>query len=191
MPSTRTLPSAVALSVLCALAACSARRPTRQRLARDPILQIESLFGILDTGAAFVCMDPCHPHERLASMFADVRPKVLVVDSAAARHTELLRLAHESSTALLLLDGTDVSFAGETLSMDWHASNTAERQHAGDTAYLVYTSGSTGKPKGIVQSHRSFSQFLDWQAREMGIRPGERFTQWASIGYDASYCPAN
>ncbi len=157
-------------------------------LIDDPILQIESMFGIVDTGAAFLCMDPCHPKERLASMFADVRPTILLVDSAAARHAELCQLAQELSTALLVLDGTDIAFSGRSLSMDWRADRPKPQNNASDTAYLVYTSGSTGKPKGIVQSHRSFSQFLDWQAREMGIRPGERFTQWASIGYDASYC---
>lgn len=158
-------------------------------LIDDPVLQIESLFGVLKTGAAFVCLDPCHPDDRLASMFADVQPKVLLVDAAAARHDKLLQLAHESSTALLVLDGTELPFPGQSLSMDWsRAGTTPARRGVGDTAYLVYTSGSTGKPKGIVQSHRSFSQFLDWQSREIGIAPGERFAQWASIGYDAAYC---
>ncbi len=158
-------------------------------LVDDPVLQIESLLGVLKSGVAFVCLDPCHPDDRLASMFADVRPTVLLADASAARHDRLLQLAHESSTALLVLDGKEIKFRGRLLSMDWSRTGTLPAsERVGDTAYLVYTSGSTGKPKGIVQSHRSFSQFLDWQAREIGIGPGERFIQWASIGYDASYC---
>ena len=50
-----------------------------------------------------------------------------------------------------------------------------------DPAYVVYTSGSTGRPKGIVQSHRSFCQFIEWQSRQFGNPGPERF---APVGVD-------
>ena len=50
------------------------------------------------------------------------------------------------------------------------------------------TSGSTGTPKGIIQSHRSFVQFLKWQSQTFEIVQGVRVANWSSLIYDASYC---
>ncbi|MEQ1506314.1 MAG: AMP-binding protein, partial [Myxococcota bacterium] len=55
-------------------------------------------------------------------------------------------------------------------------------------AYIAYTSGSTGLPKGIVQSHRSFVQFLTWQSEALGSGPGRRVAVWSPVSYDAHYC---
>lgn len=148
-------------------------------LVDDGAEQIAAMVGILKAGAAFVCLDPCHPSERLSEIVRESEPDAILFDSASGRHPDLLNLARAQGAVLIDLGA----------SPDVLPNQGAGRQKdVIDIAYMVYTSGSTGKPKGIVQSHRSFSQFIDWQAREVGIGPGSRFIQWASIGYDASYC---
>jgi amino acid adenylation domain-containing protein len=57
-----------------------------------------------------------------------------------------------------------------------------------DSLYVVYTSGTTGLPKGIEQSHQSFSQFLDWQARCFGVGPRRNVAVWSPLSYDAGLC---
>lgn len=153
-------------------------------LIDDGIAKIECLFGILKSGSAFVCLDECHPSERLAEILEETRPAVLLVDGAVARHEPVAAAAAALGVAILGLEATAPALRAG-------AGDAVARQVArpvDDVAYIVYTSGSTGRPKGIVQTHRSFAQFIDWQAREIGIGPAERVIQWASIGYDASYC---
>src|SRR5439155_4673659 len=55
---------------------------------------------------------------------------------------------------------------------------------ANGLAYAAFTSGSTGKPKGILGSHAPISHFLQWQAREFGLAPSDRFSLLAGLSHD-------
>lgn len=54
-----------------------------------------------------------------------------------------------------------------------------------DPAYIYFTSGTTGRPKGIMGQHKGLSHFLDWQRKEFGIQPRDRFAQLTHISFDA------
>lgn len=53
-------------------------------------------------------------------------------------------------------------------------------------AYIIYTSGSTGKPKGVMISHGSIANFSKAAAKTFGIRPKDRFLQFAPFCFDPS-----
>lgn len=161
--------------------------------------QIEALLGVLKAGGVFVCMDPNYPTKRLGDIFDEVDSHLLVVESAClSLHEPLVEGLESSGCEMLIFDmaggaSEQSAFGGHgrhggDLFDSLPADNPDIPVSPSDSAYIVYTSGSTGRPKGIVQSHRSFCQFIEWQSREFDIRAPQRFAQWASIAYDASYC---
>ena len=55
-----------------------------------------------------------------------------------------------------------------------------------DIAYVVYTSGSTGQPKGVLVEHAGLANLVDWHREAFALEAGDRCTQIASPGFDAS-----
>lgn len=164
-------------------------------LLQSNIRQIESLFGILKADCHFICLDPCHPSERLIGILKEVIASTIIVDESVFRHPKLVDYILQLDVKIFSVDILPEKSNGlkETIPLDKQLENFSIENptHCGkpmDIAYIAYTSGSTGKPKGIVQSHRSFCQFLKWQAKEFDIGPNKLFIQWASISYDASFC---
>lgn len=170
-------------------------------LLEDGPDQIAVIIGILKAGGVFVCLDTQQPSHRLKVIIDAAAPAVIVTQATVFEvHQGLLSALHKTDVSLLVLDADSAlleKIAGKTVGSGVYGSQTVQSSpgtnpeisidpHA--QAYIAYTSGSTGLPKGIIQTHRAFCQFIEWQAKEIGIYKHQRFLQWASIGYDASYC---
>lgn len=149
-------------------------------------LQVSALLAVLQLGGVFVCLDPSHPDIRIRHILAETRPAYLLVESCHAdRGQFLLRDLDDVAHTLIILDEPDDA-AGLSDSVDI-ASVLIDTVQETDPVYIAYTSGSTGLPKGIVQSQRSFCQFLTWFAEQFTIEPEQRVAQWAAITFDAAY----
>ena len=156
--------------------------------------QIAVQIGILKSSRHFVCLDPCHPSDRLIGILEESSPDAIVIDRSVLRHPSVIDFIKQQSTNVFTIDIVAKELGGfenvtvlDNLS-DFSDQNSTLIKNSNAIAYVAYTSGSTGKPKGIIQSHRSFSQFINWQAKEFQIGANKRFIQWASISYDASFC---
>ncbi len=132
-------------------------------LLDDPRSQVLALLAVLKAGGVFVFVDPSVPEPRRLRILEEAGAD-LVLDRDFME--EVLESSRESASAQEELPVVSPEFP----------------------AYLAFTSGSTGRPKGILQTHRSFGQFLVWQAREFGFEAGTRLCQWATSTYDAAYC---
>jgi amino acid adenylation domain-containing protein len=114
-------------------------------LERTPDL-IAAILGVLQTGAAYVPLDPGYPQDRLEVMLTDSGAEVLLTQSSLAD-----RLSFFEGTTVLL-DGAPSPalprFAGEGV--------------PDNLAYVIYTSGSTGRPKPVGISHRSAVALVHW-----------------------------
>ncbi|MEV4643175.1 amino acid adenylation domain-containing protein, partial [Actinoplanes sp. NPDC049548] len=114
------------------------------------------LLGIAKAGAAFVPVDPAYPAARVEYMLADAAVKVVVTDEVAS---ELVTAPVRAGVRLPSI-GAD------------------------DAAYVIYTSGSTGTPKGVLVSHRGIGNLAAELASRLGVEPGSRVPQVASLSFD-------
>jgi amino acid adenylation domain-containing protein len=141
-------------------------------LERSPDLLV-SLLGVLESGGAYLPLDPSYPGERLAHMLEDGRPRVVL---AAADTAELLP-SHPGQTLLL----------GAPLPPpDGCPDGAAARATAESLAYVIFTSGSTGRPKGVMVRHRSIVNRVLWTLGEFPMTPEDRVLQKTPVSFDAS-----
>ncbi|MEO1103593.1 MAG: amino acid adenylation domain-containing protein, partial [Pseudomonadota bacterium] len=134
-------------------------------IGRSEVLPV-ALLAVMRTGAAYVPLDPAHPHERLCQVVEDCRPAVLLADApeiarAIAPDAAIVHSA-ETSTG-----GTDALVGSSAL------------------AYVIYTSGSTGRPKGVEISHQALTNLLWSMAhRAPGFRESDRLLAVTTPAFD-------
>ena len=132
-------------------------------------------LAILQSGAAYVPLDPAFPPERLAYMAEDAKLSLLVTETAL-RNTVAWPDSHT-----LLLDGLAPHTHGD---FGTPPPNSALDARPEDPAYVIYTSGSTGKPKGVIVPHGAVVNFLHSMAREPGLAPQDRLVAVTTLSFD-------
>ena len=133
------------------LARAGVGRGSRVGLCCDHSLdEVVGLLGILQSGAAYVPLDPRDPALRWAYAVADAGVSVVLTQRRLAAG----------------LDGCGAEVA--CLDTRWpevgEVEATAPAVTADDLAYVIYTSGSTGRPKGVAVRHRSLVRYVEWAA---------------------------
>ena len=107
-----------------------------------------SILAVLQTGAAFLPLDPWLPTGRIEAVMEDSQAPLLLTRSALAYRFDKV------NTHLVLLDSDGLlEKAGPG-----QANPVSPSPH--DLAYVIYTSGSTGVPKGVMIEHRNLAAFL-------------------------------
>jgi amino acid adenylation domain-containing protein len=137
---------------------------------------IVALLAVLKAGAAYLPVDPEYPAERIAFMLDDARPSLVVTTTEVTANLP-------GVGARLVLD--DVETAAEVERCG--AEAVAVVVEPMSPAYLIYTSGSTGRPKGVVVSHAGVASLLATQMQRLGVGPGSRVLQFASLSFDAAF----
>ena len=137
---------------------------------------VSAAVGILESGAAYLPLDPGHPPERLVETLIDSGAIALVTSSDVADR---------------------LSQAG-LQDIPWLSPGNEERDTAGaarfvppsfdpqQAAYVIYTSGSTGKPKGVVVSHRNAVRLLTATERWFRFDHRDVWTLFHSAAFDFS-----
>jgi amino acid adenylation domain-containing protein len=132
-------------------------------------------LGVLKAGGAYMPLDREHPAERLKYQIDDSGARVVIASSSSREKLEKL-------------DGVQVLWEEEERdgleqesweNPGWKAD---ERQ----LAYVIYTSGSTGRPKGVEVEHGGLNNLVEWHQRVYGVGRGDRGSQLAGVGFDAS-----
>jgi amino acid adenylation domain-containing protein len=132
-------------------------------------------LGVLAAGAAYVPLDPAYPAERISYVVGDAGAPLLLTQARLAPRLAGL------PTETLALDEAWPRIAAEE-SPEAPESGVS----AGNLAYVIYTSGSTGRPKGVLVTHGGLLNLVHWHHRVWGDGPGDRMTQLAGPGFDAT-----
>ncbi|MGH9333665.1 MAG: amino acid adenylation domain-containing protein, partial [Vicinamibacteria bacterium] len=134
-----------------------------------------SILGVLKSGGAYLAMDPDYPAGRLLYMLEDSGTRVLVTSGSVSGR---LGSSSEKPTVLVDRDWERIATRGD--------SNPGVEVTSSNAAYFIYTSGSTGAPKGVAVEHRGLLNLSLWHQKAYEVKPADRATQVAGLGFDAS-----
>jgi amino acid adenylation domain-containing protein/non-ribosomal peptide synthase protein (TIGR01720 family) len=118
-------------------------------VGRSPEMVI-AILGVLQSGAAYVPMEPGYPVQRLAFMMEDAGISVLLTEE------RFDQVPAPPAVPVVRLD-RDWGKIAEKPAMPPAAATAAS-----SLAYLIYTSGSTGRPKGVAITHGNAVALLHW-----------------------------
>ncbi|HBL30033.1 MAG TPA: non-ribosomal peptide synthetase, partial [Acidobacteria bacterium] len=110
---------------------------------------VVALLAVLQTGAAYLPVDPQLPRLRRDTLLTGARASIMI--------TEACRAVESSWTGSVV--AVDPAAEEEVEERGWRARVDPE-----NLAYVLFTSGSTGAPKGVAITHRSAAALVRWAA---------------------------
>ncbi|MER5784194.1 amino acid adenylation domain-containing protein [Streptomyces mobaraensis] len=132
------------------------------------------ILGVLESGAAWVPLDPALPAERREYVLETTEARIVLTQRSVAGRWEW-----PAGVTVLAVDD-DTAWAG----VDDGPLEPA--QTPADPAYVLFTSGSTGRPKGVMVPHRgALNTVLDVNAR-YGVTCEDRFIGLSAMSFDLS-----
>ncbi len=134
--------------------------------------RVAAPLAILETGAAYLPLDPAWPAVRIGEALADAGATLVVtestVDASIAWPTGIRRIQADCLAPVTP-----------------HASPRAELDPT-SLAYVIYTSGSSGKPKGVAIDHRGAANTIDDINARFAVGPGDRVLALSALSFDLS-----
>ena len=106
--------------------------------------------GILKAGAAFTCISPEYPEERVRYILEDSSAKYVIVDEKTNK--QYADIFANIATKPLIIDDLLKCSSIENPNIE-----ISEK----DLCYCIYTSGSTGKPKGVMIEQGNLANFVN------------------------------
>jgi amino acid adenylation domain-containing protein len=138
---------------------------------------VAAVLGVLQSGAAYVPMDPLFPRERLGWMIEDAAMPVIVTQ------TSLVETLPPNQAKLLCLD--EPLPETQDPRPETQTPRSAFRVPLSeDPAYVIFTSGSTGRPKGVVVEHRGVVNVLQSICREPGFTEEDTMLSVTTLSFD-------
>lgn len=137
--------------------------------ATRSIEMIISLLAILKAGKTYLPLDPSYPENRLLQIKEDSGVSTCVSLQNDFKVFADLGLNVIASDKLYPENAKNANFPQS------------------ENGCILYTSGSTGKPKGVCLSHKSLSNFLEWQKNHALNGKGINALQFCHLSFDASF----
>ncbi|HAS42946.1 MAG TPA: hypothetical protein DCS93_20870 [Microscillaceae bacterium] len=129
---------------------------------------VATLIGVMQTGCAYVPLDPAYPQDRVQYMLTHSRAVAAIVDN--------------DHTANLCSEVQEVVWMN---TVGTH-SNCSLQASTNDLAYVIYTSGSTGRPKGVAVEHRNVVAMREEMRQRFSDEELKGVFAGASVCFDTS-----
>jgi non-ribosomal peptide synthetase component F len=138
------------------------------------------VWGILQSGAAYLPLSPEYPDDRLRYMLENSQCKIVVVQDELVNRLATLALNDVELITFSQMNNFYASIENPQYSMlTQHASS-----H--NLAYVIYTSGSTGQPKGVMIEHKSIANQMDWLSTKFSLDHKSVVLQKTPMSFDAA-----
>ncbi|HUP74770.1 MAG TPA: amino acid adenylation domain-containing protein [Acidimicrobiales bacterium] len=141
---------------------------------RRSFKMVIAVLAVLESGGAYVPIDPDYPPDRQALMLTDSGARLLIHDGG-------------SNEALLVAPGVEAISVTAAQSRPRQVRHDATQPSGDQLGYVIFTSGSTGRPKGVALPQIALTNLLEWQLRAPHFRPGARTLQFTSLSFDVSF----
>ncbi|PVH99335.1 acetyl-CoA synthetase-like protein [Periconia macrospinosa] len=135
-----------------------------------------AMLAAMQTGAAFVHIDPTYPFARIAAICAACK----ITTAICLEETKDIMADHIQQT--IGVDNGDLTAPMEVSQLP----GLGGRNESPDTCYVVFTSGSSGTPKGVVVPHSAICASILAQGLEFQLSSSTRVLQFAPATFDAS-----
>jgi amino acid adenylation domain-containing protein len=132
---------------------------------------ITILLAIMESGAAYLPLDPNYPSKRLEFMLEDSGSRYLITSESSS-------LKLNPNVSQLFVESI---FSG--LSKYPIAPLNLELNN-NQVAYILYTSGSTGKPKGVTVTHKNLVNLLYSIIEKPGIEKTDKVISITTVSFD-------
>ncbi|MFJ9033251.1 amino acid adenylation domain-containing protein [Streptomyces sp. NPDC102274] len=143
---------------------------------------VVAVLGVLKSGAGYLPLDPEYPADRITAMLEDARP-ACVLAAASVVGT----LPGLTPGTLMVLDSDDIAgVLAQARTGDPVDTDRTTPLRPENCAYVIFTSGSTGRPKGVLVPHSGVPNLALGLDEQVGVGPGSRFLQFASMSFDAA-----
>ncbi|MFI9237350.1 amino acid adenylation domain-containing protein [Streptomyces sp. NPDC053079] len=140
-------------------------------VARKGWQQAVAALGVLESGAAFLPLDPELPAERLVHLTRRGECAVVLTQRAL-----LDELAVPAGVTVLAVD--------DDTALDDSPGPLETVQTLTDLAYTIFTSGSTGEPKGVMIDHLGAANTLECVNRRFATGPDDAVLAVSSLSFD-------
>ncbi|HEU5392246.1 MAG TPA: amino acid adenylation domain-containing protein, partial [Streptosporangiaceae bacterium] len=147
-------------------------------------LAIVALLAVAKTGGAYLPVDIRLPATRVALMFADAAPVLVVTDAAAAAQLPGDGQVGDGPPRLVLDSPAIAAAVAACPDRDVTDADRTTALQLAHPAYVIYTSGSTGTPKGVTVTHAGLASLLASQLAESYVTQDSRVLQRASLSFD-------
>ncbi len=141
------------------------------------------LLGVLQSGCAYVPLDPAAPPAHSCRIMATAGADLIVTDTA---HAPAARDIAADAGARVVVVSAECT-AGDSVSPMVGMQADSEADCEADTlAYVLFTSGSTGEPKGVMQTHANLLQHIATYSQSLAITATDTLSLIPGYGFDAA-----
>ena len=138
---------------------------------------LTAIMGVFKAGAAYLPLDPRHPHDHNRKILERSGASALIVtDLSFIEPAQSLGGVSDKPLEVLLIE-EQVRHGGEQNPIQCEPNN---------LAYVIFTSGSTGLPKGAMIDHRGMLNHLFAKIQDLSLTAEDIVAQTASQCFDIS-----